>query len=296
MQLGGSAVTKPGYRFGAQFLKPDFLARDQQLELDLTALKQSLKAYDQTALIEKVAAHPQVLAALDRQRGLAGEQERITQQGMETPLQPARRAIVARYDSTNSQLDPTRASARASASRRPSRWAATALRSSSCRHPARPTSTSADGGRSVVALRGLVGRPPAPACSACRPTSASMPAAAARCEATATRRSVRSSLTKADRGHRDLRRNHRVRQRILGNYGVVGFVDAGQVSTNGAPFTSNWRAGAGAGFAIHLHRANPAGHRRAAEQAAGGRFARTVSRPRAGILNAPGRQVAGLDS
>ena len=38
------------------------------------------------------------------------------------------------------------------------------------------------------------------------------------------------------------------RQRILGNYGVVGFIDAGQVSANGAPFTSDWRVGAGVGF------------------------------------------------
>jgi translocation and assembly module TamA len=39
-----------------------------------------------------------------------------------------------------------------------------------------------------------------------------------------------------------------LRQRILGNYGVVVFADAGQVSATGAPFTSNWHAGAGVGF------------------------------------------------
>jgi translocation and assembly module TamA len=37
------------------------------------------------------------------------------------------------------------------------------------------------------------------------------------------------------------------RQRILGNYGVAAFVDAGQVSADGAPFTSSWRVGAGVG-------------------------------------------------
>ena len=54
-QLGGDAVTKPGYQVGAQFLKPDFLARDQSLEADVNAVKQSLQAYDQTALQEKIA-------------------------------------------------------------------------------------------------------------------------------------------------------------------------------------------------------------------------------------------------
>jgi len=37
------------------------------------------------------------------------------------------------------------------------------------------------------------------------------------------------------------------RQRILDSYGVVAFVDAGQVTANGAPFTSSWRVGAGIG-------------------------------------------------
>ena len=37
------------------------------------------------------------------------------------------------------------------------------------------------------------------------------------------------------------------RQRIREHYGVVAFVDAGQVTANGAPFTSNWRVGAGVG-------------------------------------------------
>ena len=35
MNLGGDAVTKPATSFGAQFIKPDFLARDQSLEIDL---------------------------------------------------------------------------------------------------------------------------------------------------------------------------------------------------------------------------------------------------------------------
>jgi translocation and assembly module TamA len=37
------------------------------------------------------------------------------------------------------------------------------------------------------------------------------------------------------------------RQRIIGNFGAVAFVDAGQVTSNGAPFTSNWRVGTGVG-------------------------------------------------
>ncbi len=51
---GGSAVSKPGYNFGIQFIKPDFLRRDQSLQIDLDAIKQSLEAYDQRALLQKI--------------------------------------------------------------------------------------------------------------------------------------------------------------------------------------------------------------------------------------------------
>ena len=66
VQLGGNAVHKPGYNFGIQFIKPDFLARDQSLELDLGAVKQSLEAYDQKALTAEDRAQPQAVARIGR--------------------------------------------------------------------------------------------------------------------------------------------------------------------------------------------------------------------------------------
>jgi translocation and assembly module TamA len=47
--LSGSDTTGAGYDTNAQFTKPDFLHRDQSLQLSVGALKQSLQAYDQTA-------------------------------------------------------------------------------------------------------------------------------------------------------------------------------------------------------------------------------------------------------
>ena len=60
---------------GAQFLKPDFLARDQTLELDLNAVKQSLQAYDQNALLEKIALNRKLSQEWTASLGLSGEQE-----------------------------------------------------------------------------------------------------------------------------------------------------------------------------------------------------------------------------
>ncbi len=75
------------------------------------------------------------------------------------------------------------------------------------------------------------------------------------------------------------------RQRILGNYGVVGFIDAGQVTSNGAPFSGSWHEGAGIGARyytsigpIRLDFAVPV------EQAAGRGFVRGVYRDRTGVL------------
>ena len=38
------------------------------------------------------------------------------------------------------------------------------------------------------------------------------------------------------------------RQRFLENFGAVVFLDAGQASGDGKPFSANWQAGAGAGL------------------------------------------------
>jgi translocation and assembly module TamA len=38
-----------------------------------------------------------------------------------------------------------------------------------------------------------------------------------------------------------------LRQRIRDHYGAVAFVDAGQVTADGPPFTDTWRVGAGLG-------------------------------------------------
>ena len=69
---GGNASVKPGYQAGIQFLKPDFLARDQTLEVSLNAIKQSLQAYDQTALLEKIGLSRKLSPYWTASLGLSG--------------------------------------------------------------------------------------------------------------------------------------------------------------------------------------------------------------------------------
>jgi translocation and assembly module TamA len=57
---GGTAQTDPGYWGSAQFIKPDFLQPEQTLRIDLSPLKESLNAYDRTALTGSLSINRKV--------------------------------------------------------------------------------------------------------------------------------------------------------------------------------------------------------------------------------------------
>ena len=79
-------------QFRHQFIKPDFLTRDQPLELDVIALDQSLKAYDQVGVMQKIDDQPQVVGALECQRRAEGRAGGDQPGGCRHPLQPGGRA------------------------------------------------------------------------------------------------------------------------------------------------------------------------------------------------------------
>ena len=248
IQIGGNATTKPGYQVGADFLKPDFLHRDQTLDVGLTALKQSLQAYDQIALIARAGVERKLSPHWSVRAGVLAEEEAITQNGTSRRYHFVGIPLTAKYDSTGSLLDPV-SGYRAALSLTPVK----SFGNGGGFYFLTQASGSAyfdfdTNGRSVLALRGLVGQasgagvfgiPPdqrfyaggnstvrgyrfqsvGPAFSDRRPTGGTAVSAA----------------------------SIEIRQRIREHYGITAFVDAGQVSDNGAPFTRNWRAGAGVG-------------------------------------------------
>ena len=158
IQLGGNAVQKPGYNVGAQFIKPDFLARDQSLEVDLGAIKQSLEAYDQKALTQKIELDRKLSPHWTVGIGISGEQEEITQEGITTRYNLVGLPLSAKYDNTNSLLDPTDGF-RGTLLVTPTQ----SFGGSSATFVIAQLSGStyfdlSGGGRSVLALRGLVGK------------------------------------------------------------------------------------------------------------------------------------------
>ena len=249
VDLGGTAVHKPGYRFNAQFIKPDFLTRDQQLELDVTALDQNLKAYDQVGVIEQALLNRKFSPHWSGSVGLLGVQERVTQEGITTHYNLLGVPIVARYDSTNSLLDPTEG-IRASVGITPTE--SFSGRSATFFVMQASGSTYFDltgGGRSVVALRGLVGKIAGANVFSLPPDQRFYAGGSS------TVRGYRyQSVGPQFPDHNPTggtaisAASVEFRQRILEHYGVVAFVDAGQVTASGSPFASTWRVGAGVGF------------------------------------------------
>jgi len=248
IQLGGNAVEKPGYKLNIQLIKPDFLARDQALEFDLGAVKQSLEAYDQRALLQKAELDRKLSPHWTVAVGLTGEQEDITQEDVSRHYNLVGLPISLKFDNTNNLLDPT-AGYRATLLLTPTQ----SFGGSSATFVIAQLSGSAyvdlsGNGRSVLATRGLIGKAFGANVFALPPDQRFYAGGSG------TVRGFRYQSIgpqfidgKPTGGTAISAGSIEFRQRIRDHYGAVAFIDAGQVSANGAPFTSNWRVGAGVG-------------------------------------------------
>jgi translocation and assembly module TamA len=247
-QAGGDAIVSPGYQVGAQFLKPDFLRRDQQLELDLNAVKQDLQAYNQDALLEKIALNRKLSQYWTGSLGLSGEQESILQEDVTRHYNLVGVPGSLKYDSTDNQFDPTHG-IRAALMLTPTESLGTPNASFLIAQVSGSTYLDIfNDGRSILALRGLVGQISGVGVFGVPPDQRFYAGGSG------TVRGYRYQTLgpqfpdeKPTGGTAISAGTVEVRQRILGSYGVVGFVDVGQVSAHGTPFTDNWHAGAGIG-------------------------------------------------
>jgi translocation and assembly module TamA len=79
IDLGGSDSTGVGYDVSAKFSKPDFLQRDQSLQITVGALKQSLQAYDQTSTTAGVSVLRKLSGIWNVSVGLTTTTEKIIQ-------------------------------------------------------------------------------------------------------------------------------------------------------------------------------------------------------------------------
>ena len=108
-QLGGSASRRPGYDVTAALTKPDLWARNQSLTVSLQAVKESLEAYDRTALLAGTVLSRKFSVAWTVSAGLLGQESRVAQEGASHSYTLLGLPIGVRYDSTGAPglFEPT---------------------------------------------------------------------------------------------------------------------------------------------------------------------------------------------
>jgi translocation and assembly module TamA len=255
--LAGDATQGLGYDLSAQLVKPDFLRRDQSLEFDAAALKQDLQAYHQTAVTAGTSLHRKFSTEWSGSIGISGERERIEQEGVTRNYTLLGLPLTAKFDSTglaDPLQDPTHGV----------RAAATATPTLSFGSHSNPFtilqlsgSTYIDlhdfglvgrPGRSVLALRGLVGSVEGASEFEIPPDQRFYGGGSAtvrgfRYQSIGPQFADGNPIggTAIDAGTVEFR------QRLFTSFGAAAFVDAGQVSADNVPGQGPLEVGAGIG-------------------------------------------------
>jgi len=249
-QLGGSASRGIGYNATASLLKPDWLRRNQSVQVNLQAVKESLDAYDRTAVLGGVTVSRKFAEFWTGSIGVQAQQSLITQEAVRRSYTLLSLPLGLRYDSTGPEglFEPTHG-IKAAAIATPTDVLTGRSATFTILQASGSTYINLGApGRSIVALRGLVGSvqgastfdlPPderfyaggggtvrgykyqsiGPRFRSGRPTGG-------------------TSITAA---------TVEFRQRFGQSFGAAVFVDAGQVSNSSTAFNGNLRAGAGVG-------------------------------------------------
>jgi len=250
-ELGGTATTGLGYNVIAQFIEPEFMARQNDLELDLSGIKQQFVAYDQTA--ETLGGFLRRKLSMEWKGGigLSVTEENIAQEGVTRSYQLLAAPVNATLDSTGLTdflQDPTQG-VRANLTVTPTRsFGRSASTFTILSASASTYFDLSDNGVTVIALRALAG-------SAVGASQFDLPPdERLYAGGSGTIRGYKYQSvgplfpdgnpiggTSLDAATVELR------QRLVGNWGAAFFADAGQASAEAEPLTGSLRIGAGAG-------------------------------------------------
>ena len=254
---GGRATNGLGYNVTSQFIKPEFRRRDQSLELNLGAIKQKLDAYDQDALTAGAAVNRKFSEVWSGSIGVSALTERIVQEAVPRDYTLVGVPVKVGYNTTGiiNPLEDALHGIRAS-------LAVTPIRSFSHGNDATFVIVQANAaayvdlasfgwtmpGRSVLALRGLIRTAQGASLFSLPPDQrfyggGSSTVRGFRYQSIGPQFPDNKPIggTSIDAATIELR------QRLSGNFGMVAFVDAGQVGENSTPFQGTVHVGAGIG-------------------------------------------------
>ena len=244
-------VQAPGYNFSATFIQPDFGHRDQTFTNTIGYVKENLYAYSRKAALASSTLSRKLSNNWSVSVGLSGVQERVLQEGVERAYTLLGAPLGVTYDSTGPDglFNPTHG-IKAAATVTPTAPLAgngsffTLIQVSGSTY----INLAATEGRSVLALRGLVGTAQGGSTFAIPPDQRFYAGGSG------TVRGYRYQSVgplfadqRPQGGASVTAATVEFRQRFGESFGAVAFIDAGQVGNSSAPFTGTVMEGAGIG-------------------------------------------------
>jgi translocation and assembly module TamA len=249
-ELGGSDAKQPGYNVTATFLKPDFLHRDQSLQLDAIAVREYLDSYDRTAATIDALVSRKLSPRLTLSAGISATQEKVSQEGVTNDYSFVGLPLGVKYDTTGSRLSPI-SGWRAAATVTPTESFGGSFGTSSYVLLQTTGSTYLNlgkPGRSVLAVRATVDASEGTTQFGLPPDQRFYGGGSATIRGYKYQYVGPQFADQSPEGGTSLdAATIEFRQRFGSSFGAALFVDAGQVGTSGLPFEGAVRAGAGVG-------------------------------------------------
>jgi translocation and assembly module TamA len=247
----GTSTAGLGYNLSAQFLKPEFLRRDQVLELDLLGVRQQLDAYDQTAETGSAYLRRKFSSLWSASIGVTLTYDQVAQENSHRLYQLVGLPLAMTYDSTK-LTDPLHdpvSGARASVAVTPTQsFGANYLTFLVLQASGSAYFDLGKPGSSVVALRALAGSILGGSNLELPPDQRLYAGGSATVRGFAYQSIGPQFADRKPMGAKSVdAATFEFRQRILSDYGVAAFIDAGQASAGGMPLSGAVRVGAGVG-------------------------------------------------
>jgi translocation and assembly module TamA len=247
--LAATGTKAPGYDLKAVFAKPDFVARGQTLSVSMEALNESLTAYSRKALLGGVALSRALGAHLSLTYGPQFIGEVVRQQGVNRDYALAQAPVTFSYSTADNLLEPTRG-VNASITVTPTLPTAGAGKPfiigralAAVYVPVEPA------GRGVLALRGQVGSIQGASVFQVPPDQRFYAGGSGTVRGYTYQTIGPLFPDGAPEGGLAMDAGSlEFRQRVGGSFGVVPFIDAGQVNAGSRPFAGTLRVGVGVGL------------------------------------------------
>lgn len=247
----GNAAAGLSYNLTAQYVQPLFLRPNQTLEFSFNSVKQQLSAYDQTAQTVAGYVRRKFSRLWSGSAGLSFTHDDIAQEGVARLYQLVALPLAGTYDSTGIEgllADPV-TGLRASLAMTPTHaFGGNGLTFMVTQASASTYFDFAGDGRSVLALRALAGNILGGSNMDVPPDRRLYAGGSATVRGYAYQSIGPQFPDGRPVGAKSLdAATIEFRQRIGADWGAAAFVDAGQASADGAPFTGKLHIGAGLG-------------------------------------------------